>query len=205
MGGRYARETRMKLGAAKGLVAFDAEYEGALDGVSLSVVAHKEEVMVQMRRLSNYQSVVPLLLRLAVGSTFFFAGLGKVMGGTAGVAGFFGSLGIPLPGLMAPFISYLELLGGLALILGLFTRGFSLLLMCNMIVAILLVSLSGMAEAPSVPQAWNALRTELLLGVGALSLALLGPGRLSLDAALLGDTPEVVAEPIPVTPRASQT
>ena len=161
--------------------------------------------MVQMRKLSNFQNVVPLLLRLGVGSTFFFAGLGKVMGGTAGVAGFFGSLGIPLPGIMAPFISYLELLGGLALILGLFTRGFGLLLMCTMIVAILTAGLNGMAEAPSLPQAWNSIRTEIMLGIGALSLALLGPGRLSVDAALLGDTPEVVAEPIAVTPRASQT
>ncbi len=68
-------------------------------------------------RLDAYRSYVPLLLRLGVGLTFFFAGLGKVMGGTAGVAGFFGSLGIPAPALMGPFIAYLELLGGLALIL----------------------------------------------------------------------------------------
>ncbi len=74
------------------------------------------------RKLDAYQSLVPLLLRIGVGLTFFLSGLGKVLGGVGGVAGFFGNIGVPLPGLMAPFISYLELFGGLAILLGLFTR-----------------------------------------------------------------------------------
>lgn len=166
---------------------------------------YKEVLMLQMRRLSNFQGAVPLLLRLGVGLTFFFSGLGKVMGGTDGVAGFFGSLGIPLPGLMAPFISYLELLGGLALILGLFTRGFSLLLACTMVVAILTAKLGAFGEAPSIAQGWGEIRIEIMLFIGAVSLALLGPGKPSVDAALLGDTPDaVVAEPALAT-RPSRT
>lgn len=156
--------------------------------------------MVQMRRLSNFQNIAPLLLRLGVGLTFFFAGLGKVVGGTAGVAGFFGSLGIPLPMIMGPFISYLELLGGIALIVGLFTRVFGILFVCNMLVAIALVKLGAFTGAASLPEGWNEIRIEVMLLVASAALAILGPGRLSVDAALLGDTGEVVpADPVMTT------
>lgn len=149
-----------------------------------------------LRRLESYQSLVPLLLRLGVGLTFFFAGLSKVMGGTAGVAGFFGKLGIPLPGVMGPFISYLELLGGLALILGLLTRVFGLLFICDMLVAILVAKLPAMG-AKGIADGWTQIRTELLLLVGSASLAILGAGLFSVDAALLGEKPAEVEEPVP--------
>ena len=136
-------------------------------------------------RSDTTQNLVPLLLRIGVGLTFFFAGLGKVMGGTAGVAGFFGSLGVPMPQIMAPFISYLELLGGLAILLGLFTRPVALLLAANMVVAMLLVAIPGAMEAPNIAQGWTNLRVELLLLLSCLTLALGGAGLYSVDAMLL--------------------
>jgi len=159
-----------------------------------------------MRRLGSYAHLAPLVLRLGIGLTFFFAGLGKVLGGTAGVAGFFGSLGIPLPGVMAPFVSYLELIGGLALILGVLTRVFSLLFVGNMLVALLLVGIPAFLGAESIPAGWSELRTELLLLLGSLALALLGPGLLSLDAAFFGERPERLSgEPAPAATRARST
>ena len=159
-----------------------------------------------MRRLGSYAHLAPLMLRLGIGLTFFFAGLGKVLGGTDRVAGFFGSLGVPLPGVMGPFISYLELLGGLALILGVFTRVFSLLFVGDMLVALLLVGIPAFGGADSIPAGWSELRTELLLLLGSLALALLGPGLLSLDAAFLGERPERLAgEAAPAAPRARST
>ena len=149
-----------------------------------------------LRRLEAYQSAVPLLLRLGVGLTFFFAGLSKVMGGTAGVAGFFGKLGIPLPGVMGPFISYLELLGGLALILGLLTRVFGLLFICDMLVAILAAKLPAAMAAKNIADGWPQLRAELMLLVGSASLAILGAGLFSVDAALLGEKPSEYEEPV---------
>lgn len=143
-----------------------------------------------LRRFEAYDHLVPLLLRLGVGLTFFFAGLSKVMGGTAGVAGFFGKLGIPLPGLMGPFISYLELLGGLALILGLFTPIFSLLFIGDMLVAILVAKLPGVGK-----DGFTAVRTEFLLLIGSLSLVILGSGLYSLDA-LLGRRRATDVEPV---------
>jgi putative oxidoreductase len=141
------------------------------------------------RRLGSYEHLAPLLLRIAIGLTFFFAGLGKVLGGTAGVAGFFGSLGIPLPGLMGPFIAYLELIGGLALIVGAFTRVFSLLFVGNMLVALLLVGLPKASQAANIAAGFSDARVEVLLLLGSAALALLGAGIFSVDSALLGDRP----------------
>jgi putative oxidoreductase len=148
-----------------------------------------------MRRLEAYQSIVPLLLRVGVGLTFFMSGLGKVMGGTDGVAKFFGSLGIPLPGLMGPFISYLELLGGLALMLGLFTRVFAILFICDMLVALLLVNIPAVAQAKSIADGFPKMRTEWLLLLCSASLATLGAGLWSLDAAFFRSERREMVEP----------
>ena len=137
----------------------------------------------ELRQRAKYEFVTPLLLLLGIGLTFFFAGLGKVLGGTDRVAGFFSSLGIPLPELMAPFIAYLELIGGLALIVGLLTHVFSLFLAGDMLVA-LLVGGPKVLQAPNLAVGFSDARVEWLLLLGALALALLGAGLLSADAAL---------------------
>jgi putative oxidoreductase len=136
------------------------------------------------QRLTTYHDIAPLLLRLGIGLTFFFSGLGKVLGGVDGVAGFFGSLGIPFPELMAPFIAYLELFGGLALILGLFTRIFSILFICNMLVALALVNIPSALAAASLSEGFSEMRVEVLLLLGSAALALLGAGAYSVDALL---------------------
>ena len=65
--------------------------------------------------------VVPL--RAVVGVVFVVHGTQKLFGfGLAGTAGFLGSLGIPLPTVAAAVVIAVELLGGLALLLGAGTR-----------------------------------------------------------------------------------
>ncbi len=140
-----------------------------------------------IRRLGTYEDVAPLLLRLGIGLTFFFAGLGKVLGGTDRVAGFFGSLGVPLPQLMGPFIAYLELIGGIALIIGIFTRVFSLLFVGDMLVAFLLVGGPKLLAAANIAAGWSEARVEVLLLLGSAALAIFGPGLFSADAALFRD------------------
>ncbi len=139
------------------------------------------------RRLAAYGHLAPLILRIGVGLVFFFAGLGKIMGGVDGVANYFDSLGIPLPGLMAPLVSYLELLGGLALIVGALTRVVALLLVGDMLVAILVAKLPGALAKPDFAAGFGEFRLELLLLLASAALALLGAGAFSVDAALLGD------------------
>lgn len=80
----------------------------------------------------------PLLLavRLIWGWQFTLTGWGKLMH-LGHVIGYFRSLGIPLPGLMAPAISFLEFAGGILLIAGLLTRLTGFLLAADMFVAYL--------------------------------------------------------------------
>jgi putative oxidoreductase len=53
----------------------------------------------------------------------------------AKIAGFFASLNIPFPGFSAPVVSALEFVGGILLMLGLFSRPVAFLLASNMFVA----------------------------------------------------------------------
>jgi len=51
------------------------------------------------------------------------------------ITGFFASLHVPVPGFTASAISTLEFVGGILLMLGLFSRPIAFLLACNMFVA----------------------------------------------------------------------
>ncbi|WP_288480708.1 DoxX family protein [uncultured Deinococcus sp.] len=116
-----------------------------------------------------------LLLRLATGVIFVMHGYQKFFLNTvAGTAQFFAGIGVPLPGVAAPLIAGIELIGGLLLILGLFPRVVGALLAVNMLVAILLVHVSGGFFNP------NGVEFPLLLLAASATLALTGAGRYRL-------------------------
>jgi putative oxidoreductase len=117
------------------------------------------------------------LLRVVVGAIFIAHGTQKLFTvGLAGVAGMFGQMGIPLPGITGPAIAFLEFFGGIALVLGLFTQPIALLLAVDMLGAIALVQIGkGLV---------GGYELELLLMTSALALALAGAGEYSLDRVL---------------------
>ncbi|MCF6136618.1 DoxX family protein [Pseudalkalibacillus berkeleyi] len=82
-----------------------------------------------------------LVLRIALGIIFFVHGLSKFQGGIENVAGWFSSIG--LPGFLAYAVAIVELVGGIALILGLGTRVVSAMLGIIMLVAIFKVKLAA--------------------------------------------------------------
>ena len=123
-----------------------------------------------------------LALRLALGVVMAFHGLDKV-GDVEGFAGFVDSLGVPAPTLMAYVVTYLELLGGIALILGLATRYVSALFAIEMVFTIALVKIDvGLIAAEGGAGA----ELDLLVLAIALSLLLTGAGSWSVDAAFTG-------------------
>lgn len=122
-------------------------------------------------RQPKYRECAVFILRLALGAIFMYHGYGKLTG-LAGVTGFFGKIGIPMPGLMAPFIAGLEFFGGALIILGLAVRPVALLLAGTMLVAIL--KAKGLV--------WAKIEFEVALLAMSLSLFLSGAGACSLDA-----------------------
>ena len=117
-----------------------------------------------------------LPLRIVVGLVFLMHGGQKLfVFGIDGTADVMGKLGIPLAGISALLVIALELLGGLAILLGGFTRVAGALLALEMVVAIFVARLHGGFFAP------YGYELELtLLGV-CVTFALRGAGGISLD------------------------
>ena len=83
---------------------------------------------------SRLQPVMLLGVRLYWGFPFAQSGWGKLHN-LAKITRFFTRLNIPFPSIAAPCVSMLEFVGGILLILGLFSRPIALMLACNMFVA----------------------------------------------------------------------
>lgn len=129
--------------------------------------------------MKNYQEIGTFILRVVLGITFFVHGLTKFQSGLGGLAGWFQSMGIP--GFMAYAIGTIELVGGIALILGLGTRIISALLIAIMVVATLKVKLAAGFLGNGQGAGYEL---EVALMVMALHLALNGSSLLSLDSKL---------------------
>jgi putative oxidoreductase len=129
---------------------------------------------------SHLQSPFLLLVRLYWGWQFMQTGWGKLQH-LDHVTDFFRSLGIPFPALSAPFVSSLELVGGLLLILGLGTRLVGLLLTANMLVAYWTSDREALASVVSNPGKFYGADPYTFLFAAALIL-IFGAGWISLDA-----------------------
>ena len=122
------------------------------------------------------------ILRVVVGIVFLAHGFQKLfLVGFGGIAEMFGGLGIPAPELFAVIVTLVEFLGGLALILGLFTRIAAILLAGDMLVAILTVHLP---HGFFITNGENA----LVLLAANVALAVAGPGEAALDRLLAART-----------------
>ncbi|HEV2129785.1 MAG TPA: DoxX family protein [Longimicrobiaceae bacterium] len=119
------------------------------------------------------------ILRTILGVVFFAHGAQKLfVYGLGGVTGAFAGMGVPLAEIAGPAVAFVEFLGGLALILGLFTRVAGLAVAGVMLGAMLLVHLPQGFFAP------GGVEFVLTLFAGALAVALTGPGAYSVDAVL---------------------
>jgi len=106
-----------------------------------------------------------LLLRVATGLIFLMHGWSKV-NGLSGVIAMFGHMGFPV--WVAYFIAWLEVIGGLGLILGIATRFFGAVFGIEMLVATFLIGFG------------RGLGLEFYLAMVSFAIALMGSGRFSV-------------------------
>lgn len=132
--------------------------------------------------MDRLASLAPLVVRAIVGTIMTAHGLQKLFAGPANFGTGLAGLGVPLPTLMAFVVVFVELIGGILLILGLFSRLAALLLIIDLVVAILLVKVNVGFLSPEGGGVGAEL--DLALIAGFLAILLAGPGRLSLDRAL---------------------
>lgn len=121
------------------------------------------------------------ILRIAVGLVFVAHGAMKIfVMGPAALAGFFASVGIPFASLNAYFVIAVELVGGVAMIIGLGTRVIAALFAAVMVVAI--ATVHG-AQGFFLP---NGYEYTLVLLAASVTLVLQGAGAFAIDNVLAG-------------------
>jgi putative oxidoreductase len=121
----------------------------------------------------NYQKLFaygPLPIRILAGITLIIHGLPK-LSNVAGSEVFFGKMGLPPD--LAMLIGLLEVIGGVALIVGILTRIASILFIIEML---------GATIVAKLPKGFvGGYEFDLLLMSISISLILTGPGRASIE------------------------
>ncbi len=140
----------------------------------------------------KYQSISPLLLRLAMGAGFMAHGWAKLSKGPSGFEKLLVQTGVPFAHINSWIAPIVELLGGLALLLGVFVTIASIPLIVTMLVAMFTVqihygfsSVRTIGLTPAGPLFGPpGYEINLLYIAGLISLLVTGGGEYSVDSLL---------------------
>ena len=141
----------------------------------------------------NHKQWAPLFLRLIIGFGFMAHGWVKLSKGTpAGFEKLLAQLQVPFPHITSWVVPIVELLGGLAILLGVFVSIVAIPLICTMLVAMLTINVSyGFSSIKTIgltPQGPlfgpPGYEINLLYIAGLISLIITGAGIFSVDAML---------------------
>jgi len=126
---------------------------------------------------ARFRPAVPLILRVVLGAIFIAHGFQKISHGMPDFAHTVAQLGFPLPSLFAWAAALSEFLGGICVLVGLFTRYAALAIAIVMAVAVAKVHLhEGLVDGYEFP---------LTLLTVAVAIVLLGAGPASVDHTVL--------------------
>ena len=138
----------------------------------------------------KYQQWAPLFLRLIIGFGFMAHGWAKLSRGTAGFQKLLEQTHVPLPHLTSWLVPFIELFGGLAILIGAFVTIISIPLIITMIVAMLTVQINyGFSSVKTIGLTIHGplfgppgYEINLLYIAGLISLMLTGAGAFSVDS-----------------------
>jgi putative oxidoreductase len=112
------------------------------------------------------------LLRITAGALLIPHGWPKVLRGVEAVAAGFERGGYPAPLAVAYLVIFLETVGAVCIMLGLFTRFFA---------AAVAIQMAVIAFIAHAPRGWGAMEYPILWGIVMFAIALHGGGPYSLD------------------------
>src|SRR5215468_6238300 len=159
--------------------------------------------MFKLPKESLLQQWAPLPLRLIIGYGFMAHGWAKLSRGPAGFAKLLQQIGAPLPEVTAWVSTFVEVLGGLAILAGAFVAAVSIPLIVMMLVALFTVHLRyGFSAINTIgltaagPQFGPpGYEVNLLYIAGLVALILGGAGLFSIDSLLARRKGEPAASP----------
>lgn len=123
------------------------------------------------------ESTGKLILRLALGSLILFHGVAKLMGGVGGLSGMVTAAGLPAFVTYGVYVG--EVIAPILVLLGWYSRIGGALIAINMLVAI---ALAHRAELFAIGNSGGwALELQGMFLFTAIAIALIGPGRFSLN------------------------
>src|SRR5215470_7834606 len=153
---------------------------------------------LQERIITTSAPTAVILIRLAVGAVFLTEGIQKFLFPAENGVGRFAKIGIPAPEIMAPFVGVVEIVCGALILLGFLTRPAAIPLIIDMLVAILSTKIPillghgfwgvGLGKV-SYYGFWgmaHEARTDFSMLLGAIFLLIVGAGRWSVDARIVG-------------------
>lgn len=130
--------------------------------------------------MSILEKFGPLIGRILIALLFVPAGIGKISG-FSGTVGYIGSVGLPMPSVLAAGTIVVEVLGGLALLVGFKTRWAALILaLFSLMAAVLFHGYWAAAADQQMMQSINFYKNLAIAG-GLLFVAVYGAGPLSMD------------------------
>lgn len=130
--------------------------------------------------MTTNQNAMALVGRVLLALMFLLSGIGKI-GGFDGTVGYISSVGLPLPSVLAAGALVLEIVAGIALIIGYKTRWAALALaLFTLAAAFLFHNYWAMPEGQQMMQQIIFLKNLAVTG-GLLMLAMAGPGAWSVD------------------------
>ncbi|HEY4311024.1 MAG TPA: DoxX family protein [Pirellulales bacterium] len=142
-----------------------------------------------LKNKNALMQLAPVPLRIVMGVGFIVHGWAKWSRGPAGFAKLLQQVGVPLPDFTAWAVTFLELAGGFALIIGAFVAIVSIPLIVSMFVAMITVNgRYGFSAIKTIGLNENGpvfgppgYEINLLYIAGLLVLVLIGAGPLSID------------------------
>lgn len=135
---------------------------------------------MNLSSLSRHQGLGIAALRIVVGVVFAAHGWQKLNDvGLETLGQYFAGMGIPMPEISAALATFTELIGGVALIVGAFTRYAAIPLAITMAVAVFHVHFDGGLFLSN-----DGFEYALVLMIASLTLATTGSGALSVDGFL---------------------